>query len=466
MHATTEWSRGLDIEVRGEDVVSRTGNVITRMLADKTGLTTEMSDALIRPDVTHDRGAVMRDLAVAIADGASCMSEIAVLGDQWRLFGPVASTCTLWRTLNELDAKALQRLVQARNKVRATVWALIEARHGAVPPVRTAYGDIDGVICIRIDATLITSYSDKECAAGNFKGGWGFHPLTAWCDNTGELLAIIPRTGGAGSNTATDHIAIIDAAIAAIPAKHRRRLLITIDGAGSSHDVLDHITALNARKGFSVHYSVGFDLDKRVRNAITLLPEDVWCAALDAAGKAREDAGVAEVTGLLRHSATGDELSTWPAGMRILIRREPVTTGTQLSLFEQTNGYRYQPFATNTSTGQIQRLEARHRVHARVEGFIRAAKDTGLARWPSSSFAMNSAWVVAVAIAIDLLCWTRLLLLHPPLAVAEPQTLRYRLLHTGARIIKHARKQILCISETWPWATELETAFHRVLAIP
>jgi hypothetical protein len=154
MHATTEWSRGLDIEVRGDDVVSRTGNVITRMLADKTGLTTEMSDALIRPDVTHDRGAVMRDLAVAIADGASCVSEIAVLGDQSRLFGPVASTSTLWRTLNELDAKALQRLVQARNKVRATVWALIEARHGAVPPVRTAYGDIDGMICIRIDATL------------------------------------------------------------------------------------------------------------------------------------------------------------------------------------------------------------------------------------------------------------------------------------------------------------------------
>ena len=211
--------------------------------------------------------------------------------------------------------------------------------------------------------------------------------------------------------------------IAAIPAKHRRRLLITIDGAGSSHDVLDHISALNARKGFSVHYSVGFDLDKRVRNAITLLPEDVWCAALDAAGKAREDAGVAEVTGLLRHSATGDELSTWPARMRILIRREPVTTGSQLSLFEQTNGYRYQPFATNTTTGQIQRLEARHRVHARVEGFIRAAKDTGLARWPSSSFAMNSAWVVAAAIAIDLLCWTRLLLLRGPLAVAEPQTL-------------------------------------------
>ena len=152
--------------------------------------------------------------------------------------------------------------------------------------------------------------------------------------------------------------------------------------------------------------------------------------------------------------------------MRILIRREPIEEGRQLSLFEQTNGYRFQPFATNTTTGQIQKLEARHRVHARVEGFIRCAKDTGLARWPSSSFDINTAWVAAVAIAIDLLCWSRLLLLHGPLAAAEPQTLRYRLLHTAARIIKRARKQILRIPETWPWATELETAFHRVLAIP
>lgn len=269
-----------------------------------------------------------------------------------------------------------------------------------------------------------------------------------------------------GSNTAADHVAIIDAALEAIPAEHRHRLLITIDGAGSSHKVIEHLIALNARDGLVVEYSVGFDLDARVRNAISLLPEEVWTPALDSKGAAREDASIAEVTGLLREGYSGDKLDTWPAGMRILLRREPVEEGKQLSLFEQINGYRYQPFATNTASGQIQRLEARHRVHARVEGFIRCAKDTGLARWPSGSFAINSAWVVAVAIACDLLCWTRLLLLDGPLALAEPQTLRYRLLHTGARIIKRARKQILRIPETWPWAQELATAFKRVLAIP
>ncbi len=152
--------------------------------------------------------------------------------------------------------------------------------------------------------------------------------------------------------------------------------------------------------------------------------------------------------------------------MRVFVRREPIGHGTQLSLFEQDNRYRYQPFATNTRAGQAQRIEARHRVHARVEGYIRCAKDTGLASWPSTSFDINAAWVAAVAIAIDLLCWTRLLLLEGPLADAEPKTLRYRLLHTAARIIKRARKQILRIPQTWPWANELETAFGRVLAIP
>ena len=172
------------------------------------------------------------------------------------------------------------------------------------------------------------------------------------------------------------------------------------------------------------------------------------------------------MTGLLRHSTGGDRLNTWPAGMRIMVRREQIETGAQLSLFEQTNGYRYQVIATATVGGQVQRLEARHRVHARVEGFIRCGKATGLAKWPSSSFAINTAWVSAAAIAIDLLCWTRLLLLDGPLAKAEPATLRYRLLHTAARLVNHSRMLILRIPETWPWAQQFADAFNRVLAIP
>jgi len=463
---TTNWSRNLGVEVRGDDVVSHIGSVMTRILADRTGLTGALSTASARPDVVCDRGEMFRDLAVAIADGATHISDIRTPGDQRRIFGPVASTTTTWRALGGIDPKTLTELIAARNRVRRRVWELIETRHGAIPPVRTCYGDLGPVIDVRIDATLANSYSGKQLASGNFKGGYGFHPLTSWCDNTGESLAVITRTGSAGSNTAADHLAIIDASIAALPLAHRRRLLFTIDGAGSTHAVVEHLRKLNARKGYWVESSVGFDLDARVRDAIALLPEDVWAAALDADGKARENADVVEITGLLRHSHGGDKLAGWPDDMRVFVRREPIEHGTQLSLFEQTDGYRHQPFATNTQGGQTQQLEARHRVHARVEGFIRQAKDTGPASWPSSSFDMNTARVAAVATAVDLLAWTRLLLLDGPLAVAEPETLRYRLLHTGAGIIERSRKQILRIPETWPLATELETAFHRVLAIP
>jgi hypothetical protein len=175
---------------------------------------------------------------------------------------------------------------------------------------------------------------------------------------------------------------------------------------------------------------------------------------------------VAELTGLLRQSAGGDRLDGWPADMRILVRRGKIEEGAQLSLFEQHNGYRYQVIATGTGGGQLQRLEARHRVHARVEGLIRCAKDTGLGRWPSSSFAINTAWITAAAIAIDLLCWMRLLLLDGPLAKAEPATLRHRLLHTAVRLISHSRYLILRVCQTWPWAQEFADAFKRALAIP
>jgi hypothetical protein len=217
MQDTTDWSKNVRVEVRGDDVVGHAGNVIPRMLADATGLTSGLSGALSRPEVIHDRGAVLRDVAVSIAGGAQNLAGTAVLRDQPRLFGAVGSIPTMWRSLGEIDEAALTRIMQARNKVRERVWALIEARHGAIPPSRTGYGDLGAVIVIRIDASLVPSHSDKQHAAGNFKGGYGFHPLTAWCDNSGELLAVICRPGNAGSNTAADLIAIIDAAIAAIP---------------------------------------------------------------------------------------------------------------------------------------------------------------------------------------------------------------------------------------------------------
>jgi len=244
------------------------------------------------------------------------------------------------------------------------VWAQIEARHGQLPASRVGDVNLGKTIVIRMDATIQIAHSDKQGAAGTFKGSFGHHPLAAWCDNTGEALALRLRPGNAGSNTASDHITVLTEAIAQLPARHRRDLLITVDGAGSTLDLIRHITTLNAVPGRRVHYSVGFDLDHRGRTAIGKVPEHVWEQVCDRDGEPRDpdNAGVVELTRLLRASAGGDVLANWPGDMRIICRRERPGAGAQLC-------------ATNTPRGQVAFLEARHRVHARVED--RCGKATG-----------------------------------------------------------------------------------------
>jgi hypothetical protein len=338
----------------------------------------------------------------------------------------------------------------------------------------TGQWDLGKTVVIRLDASIVISHSEKDWAAPTFKRTFGHYPLTAWCDNTGEALALKLRKGNAGSNTITDHVEVLTEAIRQIPAAHRRDLLITCDGAGATIDLIKHITTLNEATGRKIHYSVGFNLDERARTAIALVPEDTWQHALDADGQARDldKAGVIELTGLMRESVGGDRLKSWPAGMRIIVRRERPHPGAQLSLFEELDGWRYQLFATNTPTttrgrlGQIAFLEARHRAQARVESCIRNGKNTGLNHLPSKHAGINQAWLSAVAIGCDLLAWLRLLCLDGDLAKAEPKTLRYRILHTAARIIHGQRLRTLRIPETWPWATELRDCLHNAMTLP
>jgi hypothetical protein len=463
------WSRDLMVEVAGHGVVSHAGSAVLRLLADRSGLTAALSKALgrrgFRP--VHDRGRVLVDTAVMIADGGRVLSDLASLRDQAELFGPVASDPTLWRALEEIGPDQRARIATARARIRRHVWALIEARHGRIPPSRVAGADLGATIVIRIDATIQVAHSDKEQASGTFKGSYGHHPLTAWCDNTGESLAFLLRPGRAGSNTAADHIQVLDAAIAQLPARHRRDLLITVDGAGATLDLIGHITTLNTAHGRRVHYSVGFDLDQRARTAIGTVSERDWQHVSDRDGEPRDldDAGVVELTGLLRTSHGGDELANWPADMRIICRRERPSAGAQLCALEEADGWRYQLFATNTPGKQLALLEARHRAHARVEDDIRCGKATGLDHLPSTSMQINAAWCVAATIACDLLCWLRLLCLDRSLADAEPKTLRYRILHTAVRLVRGQRKRKIKIPETWPWSREVEAAFLAAFAL-
>jgi len=460
----------LSVDVGGRDVINHAGAAALRLIADRTGLTAGLSKALTRRDFmpVHDRGRVMADTAVLIADGGRVLSDLATLRDQGELYGPIASDPTLWRALDEIGEPQRRKIARARAKTREHVWSLITRRHGRIPPSRVADRDLGKTIVIRMDASLVISHSDKEWAAGTFKGSFGHHPLMAWCDNTGESLSLLLRKGSAGSNTVADHIEVLDEAITQIPARYRRNLLITVDGAGFSHGLVDHITTLNTSPWRTVHYSTGWDLGARERAAIHRVPDHTWDHVLDTEGHPRDldKAGVVELTALLREHPDRDQLDNWPADLRIICRREKPHPGAQLSLFEEIDGWRYQLTATNTPNATAQFLEARHRPHARVEDRIRCGKQTGLGHLPSTKIDINQAWCLTATIAADLLCWLRLLCLDGPLATAEPKTLRYRLLHTAARIIHGQRKRTIRIPETWPWATQLATCLLTALALP
>ena len=455
---STAWSKDLRVTADGTGVVSHVGAALLRMLADRTGLTGALSGALARRGwwPQHDRGRVLVDLAVMIADGGEAICDIDVLRHQSEVFGPVASPATCWRALDEIGQPQLRRIAQARAKVRARVWTLM----GQVPAARAAGRDIGaGVVVLDVDSTILLAHSDKEGAAATYKHTYGFHPILVTCDNTSELLAIKLRPGNAGANTAADHLDVLGEAIGQIPAVHRRHLLVRGDSAASTHAVLDWLHAQGRRRGRVVEYSLGWSISEAERAAITALPESAWSPAINADGGVRDGAHVAELTGLLG-------LAGWPAGMRAIVRRERPHPGAQLSLFEEADGWRYTTFVTNTAVGALQWLEARHRAHARVEDRIRCAKDTGLRRLPSREFAINAAWCVAAAIAVDLIAWLQILALHGDLAAAEPKRLRYRVLHTAARLTRGQRQRRLRIHSRWPWADQITAAFTRIAAIP
>ena len=456
----TSWCTGLSFSADGTGVVAHAGNVATRLLADRVGLTDALSEAVARRGFTptHDRGRVLVDVAVLIAGGGEAIADIDVLRHQGEVLGSVASAPTVWRTLDEVTPTVTKRIEKARARVRAHVWSQLP---GGLPASKVADTDLGDTVVLDVDATLVASHSEKEGAAVTFKKGFGYHPLGVWCDNTQESMALMLRPGNAGSNTAADHIAVLTAAIAQVPATHRKKLLIRADGAGASHELLAWITGLDAKRVRSVKYSVGYAVNQHVRDAIARVPKTAWKPAITAAGEPREHGDVVEITGMLN-------LKKWPAGMRVIIRREHPHPGASLTLFEHADGWRYQAVATNTplaTGGQVAFLEARHRAHARVETRIRHAKDSGIGRFPSREYDINSAWAMAASISADLIAWLRLLTLPPGLKACEPKALRYRFLQVPARLTHSSRRRHLRFPRTWPWANEIVAAFTAIRAL-
>jgi len=434
----------VEVTADGAGLVSHAGSALVAQVADQVGLTQALSLRLAgikQRRRGHDPGRVIRDLAVMLVDGGECVSDLGGVREQDALFGAVASDSTAFRMVGRIAATPglLEALRVAHARARARFWELDGA------PAR---------LTLDVDATLITAHSEKERAAGNYKGGYGFHPLQVYLDETREALGGLLRPGNAGSNTAEDHTMVIDRALAQIPAEYIESLeiLVRADSAGATHGLVDYCREGNMR------FSVGYELTEQVRAAILAIPEDAWVLALDQDGSERDNGEVAEITDTV-------DLSAWPEGCRLIVRRERPHPGAQLS-FTDHDGYRFQAILTDQPDEDIAVLECRHRQHAHVEDRIRDDKDTGLSKFPFKAFALNEVWHEIVMLAHDLIVWTQALALDGELAKAEPKRLRYRLLHVAGRLAFSGRRAKLHLQNSWPWVTELKAAFERLKALP
>src|SRR5882757_1701118 len=421
----------------GGAVVSQAGGVLLVETVRKTGLDTAISAALMpwrKSRAVHDPGKVLLDLALAVALGGDCLSDVAVLRAEPQVFGPVASDPTVSRLVETLAAagpRALTAIRRARAEVRERVWKLA----GTDAP------DTDGQLIVDIDGVLVLAHSEKQDATATWKRTFGHHPLVAFVDHgaagSGEPVAGLLRPGNAGSNTAADHITTTQMALAQLPKRYRRgrRTLIRTDSAGGTHEFLNWLTA----RGRWLSYSVGMTITDAVHHAVLQVPASAWTPAVEPDGQVRDGAWVAE--------PAGDVLTGWPAGMRLIVRKERPHPGAQLR-FTDADGMCLTCFATNTIGTAIADLELRHRQRARAEDRIRTARATGLRNLPLHHAASNQLWLEIIQLALTGTArrW-------------EPKRLRQRLFAAAARLVTAGRQRILHLDRHSPWSDTITCAF-------
>ena len=443
------------IEGGGRAVVSQAGGVLLVETVRKAGLDTAISAALTpwrKARAVHDPGKILLDVALAVALGGDCLADVAMLRAESAVFGPVASDPTVSRLIDTLATsgeKALRAIRAARAEVRRHVWRLAD---GEAP-------DAGGTVTVDLDGVLVIAHSDKEDAAPTWKRTYGHHPLMGFVDHgqggTGEPVAALLRPGNAGSNTATDHITAAQMALAQLPRKYRRgrRTLIRTDSAGGTHDFV----AWLAQRGRWLSYSVGMVITEAIHQHVLKVPASAWTAAVETGGEIRDGAWVAELT--------GDVLDGWPKGMRLIVRKERPHPGAQLRLTDA-DGMRLTCFATNTLGRPIAELELRHRLRARAEDRIRAARATGLRNLPLHRTAQNRIWLEIVQIALDLLAWMPMLALIGKARLWEPRRLRLRLFTAAGQLVTTGRRRILRLARHWPWTGHITAALDRLTQLP
>lgn len=432
----------------GAGLVSHAGLEWLAETADLAGLTVRLSAAMAGvAGRRHDPGRTLAQVVLALADGATCLADLAVLRNQPAMFGPVASEATVWRTFERVGPAELRGIESARRNARANAWAA-----GA--------GPASDAVIIDVDSTLITTNADKQDAAPNYKRTYGHHPLLAMIAETGEMLCGIMRPGNAGANNAADHVSVLADAIDQLPdawaAGHRHGdnadlvehgLLVRADSGGASHWLAEEIRLRNAE------YSIGYAIDQRVRDGICCTQDEDWVPAVDSNGQPRAGAEVIELTEFV-------SLDAWPAQTRLIVRRERPHPGAQLTLFDTIEGMRHTAFITDTAGSDIASLELRQRQRARAENVIRDTKACGLANLPFDCIVNNDIWMRLCFAANDLLCWARRIGCQGNLAKATPKTIRRRLLSVAGAITPTGRR--LHLDTRWPWTTQLLDAIHRV----
>lgn len=445
------------VEAGGTQVVAHAGLHALGRFADRIGLGASLSTAIPwagERAPLHDRGTVLTHAMLMLAAGGEACSDIEFLASQARLFGAVASDSTLYRTMRAITPSVLADLTAQAAVTRGQVWRRMAATTG------------NSMVVLDIDASMVQIHSENKAGTGpNYKGGFGFHPLFCFADATGEALAGILRPGSAGANTLADHFTVLDAAVAQLPAEiavgHRtgddkatvrRRVQVRTDSAGCS---ARFATGCRAR-------NIGFALVARtntsIHNGISRIQHDNsrWQPARRRTGDNALRSHVAEITDLV-------DLSGWPKGTRLIVRREHLHQGAQRSLFPSLC-YRYWGHYTD-NTGNPVDLDAHMRDHAHVEDHIKRLKDSGLERFPFRDLDANRAWMQVVCLAADLVRWFQQLCCTGELATAEPKRLRWSLWHTPARIVRRAGRDVIRIIDGWPTTSDLLDAHQRITAI-
>ena len=441
------------MEGGGTQVAAHAGLHALGAFADGIELGEAISDAIAGTTgrlMAHDRGRVMIHLLLTLAGGGESCADIEHLRVERALFPGVCSDSTLYRALREVTPEVLGAIHEAVGSVRMAMWRRL-------PAVWNSEGVLD------FDASVVHIHSaNKEQAAATYKGNYGFHPLFCFFDGTGEVLSSMLRPGNANANTVEDHLALLDEAIARMPPQfqsghHRgddatlvqRNLTARADSAGCTYGFVAGCRERNvrfavvARKAPQVHAAV-------IRASEC---EALWSPAVLQDGEPRPGAAVAELTAFC-------DLSQWPAGTRLIVRREPRHPGAQTSLFPSLE-YRYWGFYTDREGDPVE-LDRFARAHAHVEDNIARLKDSGLERFPFTRFDANRAWLAAVGLSETLVRWFQLLCLTGDLRCALPKALRWRLWHAPARLIRSGRRTIVRILDAWPDAEAIVGAYGRL----